>query len=72
VATVSRVTLTTRKPPQALAGAPFGTNRSTSKVPAHGDLTSAAEAVPAFPANNVAAAQPGRHRPATHLGPCNR
>jgi aspartate dehydrogenase len=61
VAAVSRVVLTTRKPPRALAGAPF-------VVANHIDLDqlrepttiftgSAEEAVPAFPANiNVAAA----------------
>ncbi|OGB95546.1 MAG: aspartate dehydrogenase [candidate division NC10 bacterium RBG_16_65_8] len=61
VATVSRVTLTTRKPPQALAGAPFVVNNQINlegfREPTVIFTGSAAEAVPAFPANvNVAAA----------------
>jgi aspartate dehydrogenase len=61
VATVSRVTLTTRKPPKALAGAPFvvrnGINLDGSREPTVIFTGSAEEAVPAFPANvNVAAA----------------
>ena len=61
VGTVSRVTLTTRKPPKALAGAPFVlANRidlEAVREPTVIFTGSAAAAVPAFPANiNVAAA----------------
>jgi aspartate dehydrogenase len=61
VATVSRVTLTTRKPPQALAGAPFVVRNQINlegfREPTVIFTGSAAEAVLAFPANvNVAAA----------------
>lgn len=61
VATVSRVTLTTRKPPQALAGAPFVVKNQINleglREPAVIFSGSASDAVPAFPANvNVAAA----------------
>jgi aspartate dehydrogenase len=61
VATVSRVTLTTRKPPKALAGAPFVVrnriNLDEFREPTVIFAGSAEEAVPAFPANvNVAAA----------------
>jgi aspartate dehydrogenase len=61
VATITRVTLTTRKPPKALAGAPFVVKHSIDleglREPTVIFTGSAAEAVPAFPANvNVAAA----------------
>jgi aspartate dehydrogenase len=61
VATVSRVTLTTRKPPKALAGAPFVVENRIDldrlREPTTIFAGTAEEAVPAFPANiNVAAA----------------
>ncbi len=60
-AAVSRVVLTTRKPPKALAGAPFvvqhGIDLEGLREPTLIFSGSAREAVPAFPANvNVAAA----------------
>jgi aspartate dehydrogenase len=61
VAQIARVTLTTRKPPRALAGAPFVVRNQIAlegiREPTVIFTGSAAEAVPAFPANvNVAAA----------------
>lgn len=61
VATISRVTLTTRKPPRALAGAPFVVKNQINlegfREPTVIFTGSAAEALLAFPANvNVAAA----------------
>ena len=61
VGRVSKVTLTTRKPPRGLEGAPYvvkkGIDLGALKEPTLIFSGSAAEAVPAFPANiNVAAA----------------